>query len=63
MITGRRHRPAAMRADVTRAAGNQNGREMAHASLVVSDRCFGRFSEKTQQAVPSVQAPKHFYVL
>ena len=36
MITGRRQRPAAMRADIARAAGDQNGRTIAHVSLAVS---------------------------
>jgi hypothetical protein len=44
MITGRRQRPAAMRADVARAARNQNGRSIIHTNLVISDRCFARLS-------------------
>ena len=40
MVAGRHQRAAAMRADIARAAGNQDGRAIAHISPVASDRCW-----------------------
>ena len=39
VIAGRRQRPAAMRADVARAAGHQNGRTIIHLSSPASGSC------------------------
>jgi len=38
MIAGRGQRPAAMRADIARTAGDQNGWTIIHVSLVSSNR-------------------------